>query len=434
MKKRPHPSRRDRVRRPRGAALYVLVLSVSLVVSLVGMAGLAVVRIERQRAAAAGELLRARANARSAVELALAVIHSDPDWRTRFTNAVETPPQTLVPGGKGAVSWILQDSDGSLAVPDTDLRLKGVGRVGSVVQVSSIKIDGTPVLLDVFQRTTYSAQNITVGGVIYTAGGPISTPGNILVNNTLNGDAEAGSISGGGVVTGTKTVPFAPLTLPPATVFDTYAAMATPINYYDVPNAKITKVVISPGCNPYGTPNPKGVYYVEIPAGVALSVVQCRIVGTFVVLLNQNSSFKLTNANFWQRTVDNYPMVIVKGTTGSIVDFNGFTGGYLIEKTLKTNFNPPSTPYEGQSDEDQSDSYPAEFNGLIHVIGSDVQTGAGSNFVLRGSMVCEGPVTLGSNYKVSLDPQLYLNPPVGYTQSSKDPLPVKGSWLWDVAP
>src|SRR5690606_26814094 len=53
---------------------------------------------------------------------------------------VETTKQSLGSHGKGTVSWILYDSDGSLSKPDTDLRLKGVGRVNDTVQVNEVKL------------------------------------------------------------------------------------------------------------------------------------------------------------------------------------------------------------------------------------------------------------------------------------------------------
>jgi hypothetical protein len=119
-------------------------MSVALIVSLLGLAGLNVVRIERKRVGISTELLAARQNAESAVELALAVISADPNWRTGHTNGAETTPQSLGPNGSGTVSWIFEDSDGSLTDADTDLRLKGVGRVDSVVQVSSVQVQQPP--------------------------------------------------------------------------------------------------------------------------------------------------------------------------------------------------------------------------------------------------------------------------------------------------
>ncbi len=119
-------------------ALYIMVMSTALIVSLLGLAGLTIVRIERKQASSMNDRVIARSNARSAVDLALRVIANDSGWRTTYTNGVETTPQSLGPNGTGTVSWVLEDTDGSLSDADTNLRLKGIGRLGNIVQVSSI--------------------------------------------------------------------------------------------------------------------------------------------------------------------------------------------------------------------------------------------------------------------------------------------------------
>lgn len=124
----------------KGAGLYVMVLSTSLIVSLIGLTGLTIVRIERDRAANAADLLMARTNARTAVELALKVINSNSNWRYTYSNGVETTPQSLGSEAAGTLSWIVQDSDGNLTDNDVELRLRGIGRVGAAVQVASVKI------------------------------------------------------------------------------------------------------------------------------------------------------------------------------------------------------------------------------------------------------------------------------------------------------
>ena len=65
-----------------GAALYATVMAVALLVSVMGLAGLMVTGIERRQAESGNDLITARANAESAVELALRVIANDANWRT----------------------------------------------------------------------------------------------------------------------------------------------------------------------------------------------------------------------------------------------------------------------------------------------------------------------------------------------------------------
>jgi len=135
-----HQLKRPRRRRRKGAALYVAVMVSALIVSLLGLSALTLVRVERERAALATDRLAALRNARSAVELALLVISNDSGWRNTYSNGIETTPQSIGAADQGTVSWVLEDSDGSLTDADTDLRLHGVGRLGTAVQVLSIKL------------------------------------------------------------------------------------------------------------------------------------------------------------------------------------------------------------------------------------------------------------------------------------------------------
>lgn len=131
---------KHRLRFRRGGALYVMVLSTTLIVSLLGLAGVAIVRIERRQADGVDAMLRARQNARSAVEQALRVVADTPDWRTTYPHGVESTPKSLGPNGRGTVSWMITDSDGNLSDIDGNLTLHGIGRVGDAVQVSSLGV------------------------------------------------------------------------------------------------------------------------------------------------------------------------------------------------------------------------------------------------------------------------------------------------------
>lgn len=142
-KNRLNRRRQSGRRRPlrNGYALYVGVMFTALLVSLLGLSGLTLVRVERQEAAEVVDSVVAHHHARSAVELALLEIANDSDWRSTYANGQETTLQALGPSSVGTLSWVLEDSDGSLTDNDVELRLKGVGRVGNVVQVKSIEIE-----------------------------------------------------------------------------------------------------------------------------------------------------------------------------------------------------------------------------------------------------------------------------------------------------
>jgi hypothetical protein len=116
------------------------VTGTTMIVSVLALSAMAVVRIERQQATSMNARQIARSHARSGVELALQRINTDPSWRSNYTNGVETTVLSLGSGSTGSVSWSLTDTDGELDNSDGVLRLRGIGRIGSTVQVSSVEI------------------------------------------------------------------------------------------------------------------------------------------------------------------------------------------------------------------------------------------------------------------------------------------------------
>lgn len=129
----------------RGGALFLSVLATALIVTLLGLAGLQITRIERGQMTAQSDRRTARMNASSAVELALHMIANDPDWRNTYESGTETPQKSLGRYDAGYLSWVLEDADGNLNNVDLDLKLKGIGRVGPTVQVTTLSLDSSEV-------------------------------------------------------------------------------------------------------------------------------------------------------------------------------------------------------------------------------------------------------------------------------------------------
>lgn len=124
----------------RGAALYVAVMATALMVTLLGLAGLVKVQIQRREATELADRIAAREAANGAAGLALINIAADNNWRTNYASGVESTP-LAIGGARGAtVSWALSDSDGDLTNRDVRLRLSGIGRIGDVVQVASVQV------------------------------------------------------------------------------------------------------------------------------------------------------------------------------------------------------------------------------------------------------------------------------------------------------
>src|SRR5690606_33523913 len=124
----------------------------------------------------------------------------------------------------------------------------------------------------------------------------------------------------------------------------------------------IANVLLSPSNNPYGATNSQGIYVIDL-GGSRLAIKRSRIVGT-LVLLNPDDDTRI-GANtplHWEPAVAGFPSLIVHGEELTI---NPSDDG-LVEAHLRANFNPPSTPYEGEADLDQLDTYPSQIKGLIY--------------------------------------------------------------------
>ena len=430
------PSQRSRRHHRRGAALYVAVMFTALIVSLLGLSGLTLVRVERERAALCTDRLMAMRNARSAVELALVVISNDSDWRNTYTNGDETTPQLIGASEQGMVSWVLEDSDGSLTDADTELRLHGVGRVGGAVQVRSVEIEGTPTPLDSLQTSVYAVVGIDQSNTVTTTAGAFATAGTLNVGGTINGDGEGNPITYGvgGTITGTATDPGPGRTMPSPDVFDYYFDLATEIPYGSLPGGELQEVLLSAGSNPYGAPDADGVYYIHVPAGQVLGLTKVRVAATLVIEFEAGSSLDCQNTVLWEPSLGkNYPAMIAK-TNGAVnIELAG-ASTQLKESTANTNFNPPGTPFDGLWDTDTSDRYDHRFRGLFHVIGASSTVELTRDADLNGCIVSEGTVLLENGIIVLLDTTLFTNPPEGYSLSADPMRAVMGTWRSEDAP
>lgn len=133
--------KRGRHKPRRGAALFAAVMATALLVSMIGLAALTLVRVEREDSSIGSERMLARSNARSAVELALRVLANDSNWRTTYASGTETTPLAVGDPELGLVSWNITDTDGSLLDTDTELCVMGFGRVGNTIQITSLAVE-----------------------------------------------------------------------------------------------------------------------------------------------------------------------------------------------------------------------------------------------------------------------------------------------------
>ena len=152
--RRPGPAagrngtRHRQPRHGRHGSIYAVVLGMAVLVSLIGLSAVAAGRATMRRTAMAGEGFDADVLARSAVEHAASTINTDPSWRTRYSNDVETAPVKL---GRGSFTWkVVDEADGTLSSGGVQpVRVFGFGRVGEAGRCFSVQLaPGGPNLAD----------------------------------------------------------------------------------------------------------------------------------------------------------------------------------------------------------------------------------------------------------------------------------------------
>lgn len=405
----------------RGTA-YVVAVGIGLMVAAISLGGIAVARARAESSRLRRDEIQARVVAKSAIELARAMIASDSSWRTNQSNGAWVSGQSLQDAD---LEVSVSNPAGALNRSELDsVVVLADAAVGSARQRLSVQLDAKTVPLDCL------AIPLTVGGAVTATTSTINPSGATIASNvsvtsvlaTIRPNVEASvSIIGTGFY-GTTTSGVSARKLPGSTVFDSYVAAGTAISISALPvvsfKPTLQKVVLSPASNPYGATNANGIYVIDCQ-GQSLIITNCRIAGT-LVLLNPGLSTAVTGSVRWVPAVTNYPCLLVNGSIALQMSSSN-----LSEGALSTNFNPPGTPYvypSGSTDSDTSDSYPSSIAGLVYVSGNVTTSNAPTVSVL----VIKGTLSVGGTLTLSYDSTPYTTPPPGFYTVTMTPS--QGSW------
>jgi len=404
--------------RRRGSA-YLAVLAVSLIVATMGLGALLAIRAQARAANDLADAAEARQYAAAAIELGRLAISQDPNWRTNRTCGAWISQQTV---GSGTCTLEVTDPvDGNLANrPHDPVIFRATGVKGQARQMIEVTLSANPVPLPALKYAIHTAGQLHVkaGKQLATNAAIVSTNGSLRNDGTIAGSVEAASATQVGIISGTLTLGAPSKAFPDRSVVDLYANLGTLI----APGSTMEKQVLSPGRNPWGATNPEGVYVVR--ANQNLTIRNMRIYGTLIVICNGNT-VTLDNQVLLQPVRSDYPTLIIDGD--AVFQYSSL-GTPLSELLTLVNFNPPDTPYDGESDADILDFYPSEIQGLVHVTGQAQLKGTA---LIRGLLLCESAASADAvasdDSQIIYNPALYANPPQGYTTAVKM-IPQSGSW------
>jgi hypothetical protein len=387
-----------------GGSIYLHVLASSLLITILGLGSLAAVRIQMRSARLVRDCAGARACALSAIEMGLLQVKQNPSWRTTWSNGTWLDSNVL-----GSGQFTLQGTDpkdGVLSNSAYDpLVLMGIGTQGIARHKAQVTLVPVVKPLDALSTCLQASGQIQVtGGHRITAvGAPIATNGQLDNNGTIDGNVQAQSVNHTGTITGTLTMNGPSRPMPDSTVFTTYINKATSVPYAST----IQNIVLAAGCNSLGLTDPNG-FYVINTNGHDFTIRNSRIYGTLIILA-AGHNVTVDDAIFMQNYRSDAPVLIVQGNL--TIKAKSATG-LLSESECNTNFNPIGAPYNGVSNSNQTDQYPDEIRGLVHVKGSlTLQQTAR----IVGVVICEGTVSCTDTNTLAYDASLYANPPQGYT-------------------
>lgn len=165
--------------------------------------------------------------------------------------------------------------------------------------------------------------------------------------------------------------------------------------------------VISPDSNPFGETNPLGIYIIDLSSNT-IFIKNSRIVGTLVLIEpNAASAIGGGSAINWQSAVAEYPALLVDN--GDITISPSNRG--LNESASQTNFNPLGTPYSGESDTDQSDTYASEIRGLIYSTNKIILK---NEPTITGAVIAHDDIEVSDTLNLSWNAAYLSNPPPGF--------------------
>ena len=392
----------------RKGTTYLAVCGMVLLLATLALGGLSATRVRARGARTRNDIHDARQYAISATDIGRLWISQDATWRTDYANGAWFTNQPI---GRGKFSLSVTNPNGALNHSMFDpVVLSATGTAGTATQYAQVTLIAKTQAATCLTAALSAATAITLGTTTVEANNQmLATNGTLSASSpAVNANVEALTAIAGGTFNGTTTTLSTALTFPPTTVCSYYQQTGTAVSISSIPSTTIQNVLISPSSNPYGNTDANGVYVIDCQ-GNNLTIQQCRIVGT-LVLLNPGAATQIGSGVVWRAAVSNYPCLIVNGSLTI-----SSSGSYLSEGG-NYNFNPSGTPYPwptGTSNTTMTDSYPPAVMGLVYAAG---------NITLQGTEFAANVISAGgtftgaasTNLYLNYDPTYYNSPPPGF--------------------
>ncbi len=404
----------------RRGSVYALVLATVCVAVAIVLGGLELTGIAARKSALVGDMTAARGLAFSAVDQGVAVLASDSAWRTTFASGAIALPVGSVSGGTMSAS-VADPADALLGNNDEQaVVIYGIGRRGSARQMVQATLRPTPRAFAALGYAAHVVGTMTLGGTII-ASEPLRSVGNVTASSARVGAPvmTSGTISGS-MYLGTTTTGVVAVSYPTSAAISYWQSRGVLIDINSIPSSTIENTYLLPTYNPYAPNTPSSVYVINC-AGKSLTIKNCRIAST-LVLLNPGSRTNIT-AGVSLEAPAGQPALLATGP----VDMN-ITRSTISDSEIQVTLLGLGNTLSGLGI--SGNTYVCRIKGLVYATG---------NLTLRGTTRVEGAVLGDANLTVSDTPiidheaTLLTSPPRGFWEGL-DLRVVDGSWKQAVDP
>ncbi|MEL6740133.1 MAG: hypothetical protein AAFP26_05720 [Planctomycetota bacterium] len=415
MTRRSAPTRRGGV--------YLAVAGTVTFVTLIGVAGIAWWARADDRVSLVDDQRQAAMLARAGVELGIERIASDENWRKTFADGGWADATTF---NAGSISLTLTDeADGRLEDDLNDnAKLRARSKLGRAARSLEVELEPRPVAIDALSTGIWAAGVLSIdNSVSVVADLPIYAADHLTAEDYYVGSDLQSSAS---VTTerGARSETVVGPDFYTQPDWDSFKEAIKTIGT-EIPRSAfgshIQNAVLSSASNPFGTPDPDGIYWISGSGpNDAFSLRNVRIVGTLIVF---DADVRAEWWQLWEQTDNGWPVLVCeKKLTLS-------PGGIpLIELLAGFNANPIGTPYNGEEDNANDDTHPTRITGLVVGL-EDITISGGLD--MRGTIIAQNDVdiTWAAIY-VRDEPSTRENPPVGFRAETSQMRLVEGSWRW----
>lgn len=405
--------------------MYMLVLLTTLIVVAMCVTGLELQRVGQRTNVLWEQASEARLLAQSAAEMGIEQTYRDSSWRKKVSGPLG--PFSL---GHGKATVELSDPvDGDIGNnADDAVLIRGTATVGGATQHVEVTLDAFHPPMGCLQRAVWTGGTLNFATAVVSATQTVGSNGSVAaVGSSITAPVEAVAVVTGGTYNSGTRAGVSVREMPDSSVLDYYTSHGTNISNSGLPllnlllgvlgGRKISKFVLSPGSNPWGSTNMEGIYVIDM-GGVDIEIRDCRIYGTLVIK-NAGPGTILKGSVLGEPSQPGFPILIVQGNLTIAT-----SAAPLDEASLSTNFNPASTPYQGASNATTTDKYPSALNGLVYCTGTLTTSG---QVTVKGALIAGAAATVGGAVSITYDPVYESIAPPGF-RTTTQMIVRHGSW------